>query len=74
MELVFRSWEDLHLTENHIKQLHRDLLAHSHKDSRHRGDYKTASNRVVAFDHTGREVGVVFETATAFEAPVKHLP
>src|SRR5277367_1490800 len=32
MELVFRSWEDIPVTENHIKQLHRDLLAHSGKD------------------------------------------
>ena len=31
MELVFRSWEDIATTENHIKQLHRDLLAHSEK-------------------------------------------
>src|SRR5271155_1386150 len=32
METVFRSWADIPLTENHIKQLHRDLLAHSEKD------------------------------------------
>src|ERR1700694_4106960 len=36
MELVFRSWEDITVTENHIKQLHRDLLVHSEKDVRHR--------------------------------------
>src|SRR5487761_2034485 len=32
MDLVFRSWEDITITENHIKQLHRDLLVHSDKD------------------------------------------
>jgi Fic family protein len=69
MELVFQSWEDIHLTENHIKQLHRDLLRHSEKDSRHRGEYKTSSNSVAAFDETGRQVGIVFETATPFETP-----
>ncbi|VEN72737.1 Fic family protein [Candidatus Desulfarcum epimagneticum] len=69
MELVFESWEDIHLTENHIKQLHRDLLRHSEKDSRHRGEYKTSSNSVAAFDETGRQVGIVFETATPFETP-----
>src|SRR5450759_2710963 len=37
MELVFRSWQDITITENHIKQLHRDLLAYSTKDARHRG-------------------------------------
>src|SRR5215207_5054014 len=31
-ELVFRSWQDLAVTENHVKQLHRDLLAYSEKD------------------------------------------
>jgi Fic family protein len=37
MELVFTSWQDIALTENHIKQLHRDLLIWSEKDTRHRG-------------------------------------
>src|SRR5258708_10053726 len=31
MELVFRSWAEIALTENHIKQLHRDLLKYSEK-------------------------------------------
>src|SRR5271154_253295 len=44
METVFRAWSDIPLTENHIKQLHRDLLAHSDKDERHRGGYKTLRN------------------------------
>ena len=69
MELVFSSWQDIILTENHIKQLHRDLLAHSEKDAWHRGNYKTSSNSVVAFDEGGRELGVVFETATPFDTP-----
>src|SRR6185295_1088317 len=29
MELVFSSWQDITLTESHIKQLHRDLLTYS---------------------------------------------
>ena len=33
MELVFSSWQDIALTENHIRQLHRDLLIHSEKDA-----------------------------------------
>ncbi len=41
MDLVFSSWQDITLTENHIKQLHRDLLVYSDKDSWHRGNYKT---------------------------------
>ena len=69
MELVFASWQDITLTENHIKQLHRDLLIHSEKDAWHRGNYKTSTNSVVAFDENGAQIGVVFETATPFDTP-----
>jgi Fic family protein len=69
MELMFSSWQDITLTENHIKQLHRDLLVYSEKDAWHRGNYKTTSNSVVAFDEDGKQLGVVFETATPFDTP-----
>lgn len=69
MDLVFQAYEDLHLTENHIRQLHQTLLRHSGKDDRHRGSYKTLPNHVVAKDADGREIGVVFETATPFDTP-----
>ena len=70
MELIFRSWEEIPLSENHIRQLHRDLLEYSGKDSRHRGECKTASNSVVAFDEAGKQAGIVFETAAPFGTPV----
>jgi Fic family protein len=69
MEMVFESWEAIALTENHIKQLHRDLLKYSEKDTHHRGGYKTQSNSVVAFDDAGQQVGVIFETASPFDTP-----
>jgi Fic family protein len=69
MELVFRSWTDIALTENHLKQLHRDLLQYSEKDAHHRGEYKTSSNSVAAFNEHGQQVGIVFETATPFDTP-----
>jgi Fic family protein len=69
METVFRAWEDITFTENHIKQLHRDLLRYSEKDERHRGEYKTLRNDVGAFDADGKMIGVVFETATPFDTP-----
>lgn len=69
MELVFASWQDITPTENHIKQLHRDLLIHSEKDAWHRGNYKTSSNSVAAFDENGAQLGIVFETATPFDTP-----
>jgi len=69
MELIFQSWSDIPFSENHIKQLHRDLLKYSEKDSRHRGDYKTSSNSVAAFDESGNQIGIVFETASPFDTP-----
>ena len=71
MQRVFQSWEHIALTENHIKQLHKELLEFSEKDARHRGEYKTSSNSVVAFDDKGQEIGTVFETATPFDTPRK---
>jgi Fic family protein len=67
MDLVFQAYEDLRLTENHIRQLHQTLLRHSTKDDRHRGSYKTLPNHVVAKETDGREIGAVFETATPFD-------
>ncbi len=69
METVFNAYDSIPLTENHIRQLHRDLLAHSDKDERHRGSYKTLPNHVEAFDEEGKSLGVVFETATPFDTP-----
>lgn len=69
METVFHAWEDIPFTQNHIKQLHRDLLRHSDKDERHRGEYKTLRNDVGAFDANGKMLGIVFETATPFDTP-----
>ncbi len=69
MELVFDSWRDMPLTENHIKQLHGVLLKYASKDERHRGHYKTLPNHVEAFDQHGHSVGVVFQTASPFDTP-----
>jgi Fic family protein len=69
METVFRAWSDIPVTENHIKQLHRDLLRYSDKDERHRGEYKNLRNDVGAFDADGKMIGIVFETATPFDTP-----
>jgi Fic family protein len=69
VELIFQSWEEITLTENHVKQLHRDLLKYSEKDAHHRGEYKIQPNTVAAFDETGKQTGIVFETATPFETP-----
>jgi Fic family protein len=39
MELVFGSWGEITVTENHVKQLHRDLLKYSEKDAHHTREY-----------------------------------
>jgi Fic family protein len=67
MDQVFSSWQDIPFTENHIKQLHQMLLRYSEKDTRHRGNYKTHSNSVAAFDENGTQIGIVFQTATPFD-------
>lgn len=69
MDLIFSAWPDIRFTEGHIRQLHRDLLVHSEKDAWHRGNYKQTSNSVAAFDADGRQLGVVFETASPFDTP-----
>ena len=69
MDLVFSSWQDIPFTENHIKQLHQTLLRHREKDAWHRGNYKTHANTVAAFDETGAQVGIVFQTASPFDTP-----
>jgi Fic family protein len=69
MNTIFSHWENIPLTENHIKQLHRDLLIHSGKDERPRRAYKTLNNHVEAFDENGKSLGVVFATAAPFDTP-----
>jgi Fic family protein len=69
MELLFDSWHHIPFNENHIKQLHQILLFASEKDERHRGNYKTNSNHVAAFDRDGTPIGIVFETTSPFDTP-----
>lgn len=73
MEMVFSNWQEIPLNENYVKQLHRDLLQYSNKDERHRGAYKNLSNNVEAFDADGNSVGIIFETASPFDTPVRMI-
>ena len=67
METIQTVWPDLRITEGILLQLHRDLLRYSDKDECHRGQWKNLDNHVAAFDAEGKQVGIVFETATPFE-------
>ena len=69
METVFSHADDIPLTANTIKQLHHQLLQHSWKDTRHRGEYKTLPNNVEAFTPEGKSPGVIFDTATPINTP-----
>jgi Fic family protein len=69
LDLVLSSWQEIPFSENHIQQLHQILLRNSEKDAWHRGNYKTNSNSVAAFDETGAQMGIVFQTASPFDTP-----
>ncbi len=62
LELIYDNYPSIKLSENYIKQLHQILLKYSHKDERHRGSYKSLSNKVVATYPTG-EQRIVFATS-----------
>lgn len=68
LTLIYESYHEIALTENHIKQLHGVLLRHSTKDERHRGDYKKFPNPVQATYPDGR-IEVLFQTATPVDTP-----
>ena len=69
MDVVFSAWQDIPFTENYVKQLHQILLKHSDKDTWHRGQYKTNTNSVAAFNEHGEQIGIVFQTASPFDTP-----
>lgn len=71
METIFASFQEIPLTENHVKQLHGALLKHSTKDERHRGKYKQFPNSVEAFGPDGKSIGIIFETTSPFDTPAR---
>lgn len=71
MNTIFDSYRDIDISENIIKHLHSILLKYSSKDVRHSGEYKKLPNDVVAIGDNGKQLGVVFQTASPFETPFK---
>ena len=69
MNIIFDNYSVIPLSENYIKQFHQILLKFVGKDKRHRGEYKKLSNTVAAYDKNGKEIGIVFETASPFDTP-----
>lgn len=71
MEMIFESYDEIQISENHIKQLHQVLLRFTSKDARHRGEYKKLPNHVEALAANGRSLGIIFETASPFDTPFR---
>ncbi len=55
LQAVFDSYRDIPFTEGVILQFHDQLLKYSEKDQKRKGKYKSAPNKVVAFDPSGGE-------------------
>lgn len=70
-EEIFQHFEAIPFSENIIKQLHGWLLKYSAKDQRHKAEYKKLPNHVEAFDASGQSLGIIFETTSPFETPLK---
>lgn len=65
LEIIFENYDNIELSENYIKQLHHNLLKYSSKDERHRGSYKSMSNKVVANYPEGVQK-VIFNTTEVY--------
>jgi len=65
LEIIYENYKSINLTENYIKQLHQNLLKYSDKDNRHRGEYKTLSNQVVA-SYPGGIQKIIFNTTEVY--------
>jgi Fic family protein len=61
LELVFNNYHEIPISEASILKMHNDMLIHSERDMRHKGNYKFGTNRVEAKDTTGQVVGVIFD-------------
>jgi len=69
MRLIHESYPEIDFTENNIKYLHKVLMKYSEKDQWHLGEYKKHPNHVAAFDQSGKEIGIIFETTQPIETP-----
>lgn len=64
LDLISESYENISVTENHIKSLHNNLLKYSAKDEWHKGNYKVHSNAVEASFPDGTRQ-IIFQTTEA---------
>lgn len=64
LDLIYESYQNINLTESHIKSLHNSLMKYSVKDEWHKGNFKVHNNAVEAsfFDGTRQ---IIFQTTEA---------
>ena len=68
LELIYEHYSEIKLSESYLKQLHQMLLKYSNKDERHRGTYKSLSNKVVATYPTSEQRTIFATTEPALVA------
>lgn len=68
LELIYEHYSEIKLSESYLKQLHQMLLKYTNKDERHRGTYKSLSNKVVATYPTGEQRTIFATTEPALVA------
>jgi Fic family protein len=64
LDLISESYQNINITENHIKSLHNSLLKYCTKDEWHKGNYKLHSNAVEASFPDGTRQ-IIFQTTEA---------
>lgn len=69
MNQIHENFAEIDISENNIKYLHKVLMQFSEKDQWHLGKYKKNPNNVAAYDKNGKQIGIVFETASPFDTP-----
>lgn len=61
LEMIFKHYQEIPISESSILRLHNDMLIYSDKDLGQKGNYKFGSNRVEAKDPSGNIVGIIFD-------------
>ncbi len=69
LEVICESYDDITLSENNIKHLHKTLLQYAQKDQHHLGNYKKFANSVVATYPDGTAV-TIFNTTSPMLTPM----
>jgi Fic family protein len=75
LDLISESYQNINLTESHLKSLHNSLMKYSAKDQWHKGNYKTQSNAVEASfpDDTKQIIFQTTDVGFATEDAIREL-